>query len=179
MYKKAKLLISPPDSEKVIKAHAAGICSSFTCDWLKKLLANKKLEATTYEDNSRLNKMVRRQNAYEKSDAGLDNIAKAYGLSFGDNSCLMVSQFGGDEDNIGPYFAKLPAGYYYMSLMFSRSACHALGLNSHTSQFCDANYGIFDMQGQSMAQIISQCADYLEDECGSLRAVNVYPVKLR
>jgi hypothetical protein len=177
MYKNATLLVKPPTFDTVIKAHRKGICASFACDWLKKLLASKPINESTYEEVKRINKMVGRQKTYEK-DGDLNTIAGLYGLKIEHMRGLMYERNSDEQDDFPGYFKGLPAGYYYLSLYDPASGGHALGYDKHTGQFCDANYGVADMNGRPLVEFLSECKSYLADDGIDIKSVSVYQMKL-
>ena len=61
MYKDTDLVAKPPTTAIVKERHKAGICASFAMDWLKKKLAKKVVNQSTYQELRRINKMVDRK----------------------------------------------------------------------------------------------------------------------
>ena len=178
MYDNATLLCEPPTYDTVKKKHPAGICASFACDWLKKLLAGKPINASTYEEAKRINKMIGRQNSYEKK-GDLDVIANLYGIEFEHLKGLIYERNDDAQDDFPAYFKGLPAGYYYMSLYDPGSGGHAMAYDKHVGQFAEANYGVFAMNNRPFTEFLSQCKDYLEDDGVRVKSVSVYRATLK
>lgn len=162
-YAGTTLTIHAPEAATIQKKHPAGICASFVCDWLKKLLAKKPLSDLTYADKARVDKLIKRQKKYEGSD-DLKTIFKSYGLTF-------TSDRGVPRENVVEYFEGLPAGYYYISLKFASGFGHALGYNAHGPSFCDPNIGVMDLNGVKISKLIEEAIGIYEEEAGKLQAI--------
>ncbi len=158
MYKDTKLLFKGPTYAEVVKRHPAGVCSSFAMDWLKKLLANKPINESTYGDVGRIKKLVKRQEKYEGKGGDLEVMATSYGLTIEHLRGIPKTPSMFDDAPLTPsaYLADLPAGYYYVSINEVSGRNHALGYNSHAGSFCDANIGIMDLKSASMAAMLAE-----------------------
>lgn len=134
MYETANRLYRGLSMTDVKAKHPAGVCSSFAMDWLKKKAANKPVNESTYtRDNgtlihtSRLDKIVKRQRAYEKT-GDLGREAESYGLVY-TFSRGFHERFAGDlAAQFSEYQAALPAGLYYLSFQMERGEGHAIGI---------------------------------------------------
>ena len=172
MYKDTTVLFKGPKFEDVKKAHPAGVCASFTLDWIKKVLAQKTCNESTYESSSRLRKLVRRQNKYENSEGDLTVLAKSYGLELLQGAAIRAN-------DIKPAIFKPDSSCYYISLQLQEGPQHAIGFNRATKQFCDANFGIMSLGTRDIDSIINECWDVLaEINDGTKSVFWVYPVKL-
>ena len=172
MYADTTIVFKGPKFDDVKKAHPAGVCASFTFDWIKKVLAKKVCNESTYESSGRLRKLVRRQNKYENSEGDLTVLAKSYGLEILQGSAIRA-------DDIKPAIFKPDSSCYYISMQLQQGPQHAIGFDRSTNLFCDANFGIMKLNTRTIDSIILECWDALAELNDGTKSVFwVYPVKL-
>lgn len=173
MYENATKLFSALPGALVETKHAAGVCSSFAMDWLKKKAANKPVNESTYtvrnrtwKHKDRLDKIIARQRKYEASNGDLDVEAKAYGLTYTwTKSCY--GKFAGDFENMfREYDKSLPPGLYYFSFQMDRGEGHAIGYDKGEQQFCDANMGIYSLANTDANYMVAQVRNFMENVLG-------------
>ena len=173
MYAGTTIVFKGPKFDDVKKAHPAGVCASFTFDWIKKVLAKKVCNESTYESSSRLKKLVTRQNKYENSDGDLNVLAKAYGLQLMQGTFIKA-------DDVKPGIFKPDSSMYYISLQLQQGPQHAIGFDRATNQFCDANFGIMTLGKRTIDDIIEECWNALAElQDGTKSVFWIYPVKLK
>ena len=186
MYVNAQRLFPGLTAADVRAKHAAGVCSSFTMDWLKKKAAGKMVNGATYTVNngswnhtSRLNKIVARQKNYEKSgDLAVE--AKSYGLLY-THLKNFGGSFGGDlAEAFAAYDLTLAAGLYYLSFQMDRGEGHAIGYDKRAMEFCDANEGIYRFNGQDASYLVAEVRQFMLEELEEVcNVVTIGEVSLR
>ncbi len=177
-----KLESRMPTTTVVEEKHPAGICASYTCDYIKKRLAGKVINLSTYEDTKkRLQKLINRQKSYERAN-DLKSLFDSYGIERASMHKLLPDNNGnrGEEWNDNSLMAGLERGIYYVAFYFAKGS-HAIAFDKANFCVADANAGVYkyELADQLSWQNVFDTVKVAFPEAGELRKIEVIKCRLK
>ncbi len=183
VYANAQLLSNMPTQTLVDQKHPAGICASYTCDYIKKRLDPTKaaINLSTYEQAKRINKMVSRQKSYESlrfwgGKGDLKSLFDAYGIQQHSHTNYTNGLQEGWTDIAG--INGKPVGIYYIALEFQHGG-HAIAYDKRNQSVADANAGIYQYPAALSWETVRTTIINAFPQAGTLTRIQVINCELK